>query len=105
MWNLKNDTNEFIYKTETYKLREQTYDYQEEWRERREIDWEFRIDIYMGFLGGVSDKEPACHMRDLKRLWFDPWVMKIPWRRVQQPTPVFLHGESLGQRSLSGYGP
>ena len=54
MWNIKNDTNEFIYKTETYKLREQTYNYQEEWRERREIDWEFRIDIhiyiYMGFL-------------------------------------------------------
>ena len=21
---------------------------------------------------------------------FDPWVMKIPWRRVWQPTPVFL---------------
>lgn len=47
MWNLKNDTNEFIYKTETYKLREQTYNYQEEWRERREIDWEFRIDIHI----------------------------------------------------------
>ena len=28
MWNLKNNTNEFIYKRETYKLREQTYDYQ-----------------------------------------------------------------------------
>ena len=47
MWNLKNDTNEFIYKTETDKLREQTYNYQEEWRERREIDWEFRIDIHI----------------------------------------------------------
>ena len=29
-----------------------------------------------------------------------PWVGKIPWRRAWQPTPVFLPGESLGQRSL-----
>ena len=32
-----------------------------------------------------------------------PWVMKIPWRRKRQPTPVFLPGESHGQRSLAGY--
>ena len=25
-----------------------------------------------------------------------------PWRRAQQPTPVFLPGESHGQRSLVG---
>jgi len=24
------------------------------------------------------------------------WVRKIPWRRAQQPTPVFLPGESHG---------
>ena len=28
---------------------------------------------------------------------------KIPWRRAWQPTPVFLPGESHGQRSLVGY--
>ena len=28
---------------------------------------------------------------------------KIPWRRAWQPTPVFLPGESHGQRSLAGY--
>ena len=33
---------------------------------------------------------------------FDPWVGKIPWRRVWEPTPVFLPGESHGQRSLAG---
>ena len=27
------------------------------------------------------------------------------WRREWQPTPVFLSGESHGQRSLAGYGP
>ena len=35
----------------------------------------------------------------------DPWVGKIPWRRAWQPTPVFLPGESHGQRSLAGYSP
>ena len=35
----------------------------------------------------------------------DPWVEKIPWRRTWQPTPVFLPGESHGQRSLGGYSP
>ena len=33
------------------------------------------------------------------------WVRKIPWRRAWQPTPVFLPGESHGQRSLVGYRP
>ena len=30
---------------------------------------------------------------------------KIPWRRVWQPTPVFLPGEFHGQRSLMSYSP
>ena len=33
----------------------------------------------------------------------DPWVGKMPWRRAWQPTPVFLPGESHGQRSPAGY--
>ena len=37
-----------------------------------------------------------------RRLRFDPWVRKIPWRRKWQPTPVLLLGESHGQRSLAG---
>ena len=32
-------------------------------------------------------------------------VGKIPWRREWQLTPVFLLGESHGQRSLTGYSP
>ena len=32
-----------------------------------------------------------------------PWVGKIPWRREQQPTPVFLPGKFHEQRSLVGY--
>ena len=40
-----------------------------------------------------------------RRLRFNPCVRKIPWRRPWQPTPVFLPGESRGQRSLVGYSP
>jgi len=40
-----------------------------------------------------------------KRLRFDSWVGKIPWRKGWQPTPVFLPGESHGQSSLGGYSP
>ena len=32
-------------------------------------------------------------------------VEKISWRRAWQPSPVFLPGESLGQRSLAGSSP
>ena len=34
-----------------------------------------------------------------ERLRFSSWVGKISWRRAWQPTPVFLFGESHGQRS------
>ena len=57
------------------------------------------------FPGGASGKELACQCRRHKRQGFDPWVGKIPWRREWQPTPVFLPGESHGQRRLAGYGP
>ena len=36
---------------------------------------------------------------------FTPWVGKISWRRAWQPSPVFLSGESHGQRRLAGYSP
>ena len=42
---------------------------------------------------------------DLKRLWFDPCVVKIPWKRARQATPVLLPGESHRQRSLASYSP
>ena len=60
----------------------------------------------MGFPCGASGKEPTCQCRRHKRLELDPWVRKIPWRRACQPTPVFLPGESHGQKkSLVGYSP
>ena len=52
-----------------------------------------------------SDKEPTCQCWICKRHGFDPWFGKIPRGRAWQPTPVFLAGESFGQRSLAGYSP
>ena len=37
-----------------------------------------------------------------RRPRFDPLVRKILWKRECQPTPLFLPGESHGQRSLVG---
>ena len=40
-----------------------------------------------------------------RRPGFSPWVEKMPWRRKWYPTPLFLPGESHGQRHLAGYTP
>ena len=58
---------------------------------------------FRGFQDGTSGKEPTCQSWRHKSCGFEPWVGKIPWRRKQQPTPVFLSGESHGQNSLVGY--
>ena len=55
---------------------------------------------YEGLPRWLSGKESTCQCRTLR---FQPWVGKIPWRREWQPTPVFLPGESHGQRSLVRY--
>ena len=59
----------------------------------------------MDFPLGTNGKELICRCRRLKRCRFDPWLKQIPLRRAWQPTPVFLPGESHGQRSLVGYSP
>ena len=46
-------------------------------------------------------KESSSNAGDTRPL-LDSWVGTIPWRRKWQPTPVFLPGESHGQRSLVG---
>jgi len=48
----------------------------------------------------LNGKDSACQCRSLG---FDPWVIKVPWRREWQPTPVVLPGEFHGKRSLVGY--
>ena len=63
------------------------------------------VSAYVCFPGGASGKESAFQRKRHKRHGFDLWVRKIPSRSVWQPTPVFLAGESHGQRSLMGYCP
>ena len=58
-----------------------------------------------GFPAGTSGKGPTCKCRRCKRCRFDPWVGKIPWNRAWKSTPVFLTGESHGQRGLVGNSP
>ena len=70
------------------------------------LPWSFLFYIIfywsMGFPHSSVSKESSCNAGDLG---FDSWVKKIPWRRKCQPTPVFLPGESYGQRSPAGHSP
>ena len=51
-------------------------------------------------------KNPPVRAGDIRDTdGFAPWIRKIPWRRAWQLTPVFLPGESHGQRNLGGYSP
>ena len=56
----------------------------------------FCLLIYMGML---------YHSFISNCIWSFPCIWKIPWRKAWLPTPVFLPGESHGQRRLVGYSP
>ena len=85
--------------------------------------------VFMGFPAGSGGKESACNTGDLGSIpglgrspgegkgyplqysdLANSWVAENQtqlslWQRKWQPTPVFLPGESHGQRSLAGYSP
>ena len=67
-----------------------------------ELNW---TDHIFRFPAWCNTKESTCQCRKCKRCGFSPWAGKIHWRRKWQPTPVFLPGESHGQRGLVGYSP
>ena len=54
-------------------------------------------------LGVKNPPANAGNVRDSGS--FHPWVRKIPWRRARQPPPVFMPGESHGQRHLADNSP
>ena len=57
----------------------------------------------IGLPGWLGGKDYTCQP---KRCHSNRFLgEKIPWRRIQQPTPVLLPGKSHGQRSLVGYSP
>ena len=60
-----------------------------------------------GLLGGASGKEPTCQCRRHKKcgVQFLGWEGPLEEDMATYSTPVFLPGESHGQRSLVGYSP
>ena len=50
--------------------------------------------------GSVVKNLPAMQESQFANAKFNPWVGKIPWRRVWKPTPVFLLGESHAPLSM-----
>ena len=52
--------------------------------------------------GSSEVKASACNAGDLGSI---SGLGRFPWRRKWQSTPVFLPGESHGQRNLVGYSP
>ena len=80
------------------------------------LDWVFhtcqapfksstRIFLFNNCVGLSLVAQVVKNLRAMQETWVRSWVGKIPWRRKWQPTPVFLPGESHGQRSLVGYSP
>ena len=55
--------------------------------------------------GRREDVMPCCPHLSSGQLQHPLGWHLLPWRRKWQPTPVFLPGESHGQRSLVGYSP
>ena len=56
----------------------------------------------------LKSASPVAQMvrcRKCRKPGFDSWVRKNHWRKGFQPTPVFLPGESHGQKILAGYSP
>jgi len=41
-------------------------------------------------------------VQDHKKLGFNPWVMKIPWRKEWHPIPIFFPGKFHGQEEPGG---
>ena len=50
-------------------------------------------------------KNPLANAGHIKDMGLIPGSGRPPGRRKWQPTPVFLPGESDGQKTLSGYSP
>ena len=75
-------------------------------KERRGIMKKDLFNYYLSVIPSLLNSLVVQMVRIYLQCWwpgFDPWVVKIPWRRAWQPTPVFLPRESHGQRSLAGY--
>ena len=73
-------------------------------RDQTQVSW-IAGRFFAVWATGKSKLKLKNNCRRHKGHSFDPWVRTLPWRRKWQRTPVFLPGESHGQRSLVGYSP
>ena len=64
-----------------------------------------RLFNHVAFQAVLVVKNPHANAGDIRDKGLIPELGRFPWRRAWQPTPVFLPGESHGQRSLAGYSP
>ena len=64
----------------------------------------YSVCVCMSFPGGISGDEPAwqCRRQEIR---VHSLSGDDPLEEAWQRTPLFLPGESLGQRSLEGYSP
>ena len=69
------------------------------------ISYLFVINHLRWCFHSLPKTQMVMNLPALQETWFDLWAWGIPWRREWLPTPVFLPGESHGQRSLVGYSP
>ena len=60
----------------------------------------YPLQFSWSFLVAQMVKNPPA----VQETWVQSLGWEDPWRRAWQPTPVFLPGESHGQRSLVAYG-
>ena len=63
-----------------------------------------RVALWISQMALVVKNLPA-NAGDIRDMGSTPELGRFPWRKAWQPTPVFLPGESHGQRSLVGYSP
>ena len=70
----------------------------------KDLDWS-NIVPGKGFPGGTEVKKIHLPMQEMKETPVWSLGQEDPWRWKWQPTPVFLPGESRGQRKLTGYSP
>ena len=72
-------------------------------RENMQITWGPIINIALdNFPGGSDGKESACNAEDMSSI---PGLGRSPVEENGKPTPLFLPGESYGQRNLRGSRP
>ena len=82
------------------------------WSNLTNLIWHYDIEVQFMlvdyiwlYMGASLVAQVVKNLLQCGRPGFNPWVRKIPWRSKWQPTPIFLPGDSHGQRSLVGYSP